>query len=59
MEEELGAEDDPQDDDDEADKIAPEARKFRTAKADAVIVVGWIVEEEIQDMLRRLGIVNI
>ena len=57
--EELGAEDDPQDDDDEADEIAPEARKFRTAKVDAVIVVGWIVEEESQDMLRRLGIVNI
>ena len=56
MEEELGAEDDPQDDDNEVDEIALDVRKFQTAKADAVIVVGWIVEEEIQDLLRRLGI---
>ena len=30
--EELGAEDDSQDNNDEADKIAPEARKFRMQK---------------------------
>ena len=48
LEEELEAEDDPQDDNNEADEIALEARKLQTTKADAMIV-----EEEIQNICIR------